>query len=185
MGVITTLGARIGGAEIDTGFHVTTPDAPVVQEFLAQMNAAGCTYAVVESTSHGLDQARVAAVDFDVAAVTNITHEHLDYHGSRDAYVEAKAKLFRMLYATPPKAGVDRCAILNADDAGSYEALGAVMAEEAERCGFVLPIRSYGIAVRQEREDRRSAGAPDVVGIRYHLSARSDPLYTVVVARRV
>ena len=95
VGMITTVGARIRGQESDTGLHVTTPDAPDVQRFLAQMRDAGCQYAVVESTSHGLNQDRVFAVDFDIAAVTNITHEHLDEHGTRAAYVAAKAKLFR------------------------------------------------------------------------------------------
>lgn len=146
VGVITTVGARIGGSEIDTGFHVTTPDAPAVQRFLRQMVDAGCTHAIVESTSHGLHQGRVAAVDFDVAAVTNITHEHLDYHGTRDAYVAAKALLFRSLFRSPGKLGVPRCAVLNADDQGSYGALLAVLAEEMAACGQPVPVRSYGIA---------------------------------------
>ncbi len=145
VGVITTVSARIGGAEIDTGFHVTTPDAPDVQRFLRQMVDAGCTYAVVESTSHGLHQGRVAAVDFDIAAVTNITHEHLDYHGTRDAYVAAKALLFRSLYRSPVKPGIARCAVLNADDAGSYGALLSALAEEAAAHAFAAPVRSYGI----------------------------------------
>jgi len=151
VGVITTVAARIGGEEIDTGFHVTTPDAPDVQRFLAQMREAGCSYAIVESTSHGLNQSRVAAVDFDIAAVTNITHEHLDEHGSREAYVAAKALLFRALYGSPAKPGVPRCAVLNADDEGSFDALKAALAEEAARHGFTIPVRTYGIA---------DAGAP-------------------------
>jgi UDP-N-acetylmuramoyl-L-alanyl-D-glutamate--2,6-diaminopimelate ligase len=150
-GVITTVGARIGGAEIDTGFHVTTPDAPEVQQFLAEMRNAGCRYAIVESTSHGLDQGRVAAVDFDIAAVTNITHEHLDYHGTREAYVQAKAKLFRALYASPPKPGAPRCAVLNADDEGSYEALRTVLAEEAARHTTAVSVRSYAMARNGQR----------------------------------
>lgn len=150
VGVITTVGARIRGEEIDTGLHVTTPDAPEVQRFLRAMVDAGCRYAVVESTSHGLHQERVAAVDFDVAAVTNITHEHLDYHGSREAYVAAKALLFRALFASPPKPGVPRAAVLNADDPGSYDALRAVLAEEKLRSSFEIPIRSYGIAGRSQ-----------------------------------
>ena len=145
VGVVTTVGARIGGQESDTGLHVTTPDAPAVQRFSRAMVDDGCRYAVIESTSHGLDQARVAAVDFDVAAVTNITHEHLDYHGSRDAYVAAKALLFRTLYASPRKPGVPRCAVLNADDAGSYGALLAVLNEEAAIHDEAVPVRSYGI----------------------------------------
>jgi len=145
VGVVTTVGAHIYGQAIDTGLHVTTPDAPAVQRFLAEMVAAGCQYAVIESTSHGLAQARVAAVDFDIAAVTNITHEHLDFHGTRDAYVAAKARLFRSLYATPPKPGVARCAVLNADDTGSYGALLAVLSQEALLHNCQVPVRSYGI----------------------------------------
>ncbi|MCS6825665.1 MAG: UDP-N-acetylmuramoyl-L-alanyl-D-glutamate--2,6-diaminopimelate ligase [Caldilinea sp.] len=150
VGVITTVGARICGEEIDTGLHVTTPDAPEVQRFLRAMVDAGCCYAVVESTSHGLHQQRVAAVDFDVAAVTNITHEHLDYHGSREAYVAAKALLFRALFASSPKPGVPRAAVLNADDAGSYDALRAALAEEMESSRLDVAIRSYGIAGRSQ-----------------------------------
>ncbi|MFN8491507.1 MAG: UDP-N-acetylmuramoyl-L-alanyl-D-glutamate--2,6-diaminopimelate ligase [Caldilineaceae bacterium] len=146
VGVITTVGARIRGQENDTGLHVTTPEAPEVQHFLAQMREAGCTYAVVESTSHGLDQARVAAVDFDIAVVTNITHEHLDYHGTRDAYVAAKAKLFRALFASPAKLDTPRCAVWNADDVGSFGALQAVLAEETAQHGPVVAVRTYGIA---------------------------------------
>lgn len=148
VGVITTVGARIRGEEIDTGLHVTTPDAPDVQRFLRAMVDAGCRYAVVESTSHGLHQQRVAAVDFDVAAVTNITHEHLDYHGTREAYVAAKALLFRALFASSPKPGAPRAAVLNADDAGSYDALRAALAEEMESSALDVAIRSYGIAGR-------------------------------------
>ena len=144
VGVITTVGARIRGEEQETGLHVTTPDAPQVQAFLAQMRNAGCTHAVVESTSHGLVQQRIAAVDFDVAAVTNITHEHLDYHGTRDAYVAAKARLFQMLFESPakPMVGFDgqnipRAAVLNADDAGSYEALQQAIEDCESDCHII------------------------------------------------
>ncbi len=144
VGVITTVGARIRGEAQETGLHVTTPDAPQVQQFLAQMRDAGCTHAIVESTSHGLAQQRVAAVDFDVAAVTNITHEHLDYHGTRDAYVAAKARLFEMLFESPakPLAGLDgqdipRAAVLNADDEGSYEALQQAIEDCESDCHVI------------------------------------------------
>lgn len=146
VGVVTTVGARIRGADSETGLHVTTPDAPEVQAFLRAMVDEECRYAVIESTSHGLHQQRVAGVDFDVAAVTNITHEHLDYHGSRDAYVAAKAMLFRSLYVSPRKPGIPRCAVLNADDVGSYAALLAVLHKEATLHGYHVPVRSYGIA---------------------------------------
>ncbi len=153
VGIVTTVGARICGEETDTGYHVTTPDAPVIQHFLSQMNREDCCYAVIESTSHGLDQRRVDAIDYDIAAVTNITHEHLDYHGTRDAYVAAKARLFRKLYDVAAKPGrydesnfwEKRCAILNADDEGSYAVLRGVLEEESAQHGFTVPVRSYAI----------------------------------------
>jgi UDP-N-acetylmuramoyl-L-alanyl-D-glutamate--2,6-diaminopimelate ligase len=120
-GMISTVNARIGVEEIDTGLHTTTPDAPDVQRYLAQMVEAGATHAVLEVTSHGLAQKRVAGVDFDVAVVTNITHEHLDAHGSLEAYQKAKASLFeglaRSFRKTGPRgAGVPKVTVLNRDD---------------------------------------------------------------------
>jgi UDP-N-acetylmuramoyl-L-alanyl-D-glutamate--2,6-diaminopimelate ligase len=85
-------------------------------------------YAAIESTSHGLAQHRVAACEYDVAVVTNITHEHLDYHGSYEAYREAKALLFRALSNSVHKPGVPKVAVLNADDS-SYRFLRAIPAE--------------------------------------------------------
>jgi UDP-N-acetylmuramoyl-L-alanyl-D-glutamate--2,6-diaminopimelate ligase len=115
-GLITTISALIGEDALDTGFHVTTPEAFDLQGYLAQMLAAGCTAAVVETTSHGLDQARVAYVDYDVSVVTNVTHEHLDWHGSWENYMAAKARLFDALSTTARKPGIAKTAVLNRDD---------------------------------------------------------------------
>ncbi len=132
VGVITTVGARIAGVEQETGLHVTTPAAPAVQALLAQMRAAGCAYSVVESTSFGLEQRRVAAVEYDAAALTNITHEHLDIHGSFEAYRSAKFLLFRSLFRGGNAAAGPRIAVFNKDD-GSCEPLQAALAEEQAR----------------------------------------------------
>jgi UDP-N-acetylmuramoyl-L-alanyl-D-glutamate--2,6-diaminopimelate ligase len=116
-GMISTIGAKIDDAVIDIGTHVTTPGAPEIQRFLAQMVDAGIEYVVLETTSHALDQRRVLHCGFDVAVLTNITHEHLDYHGSYEAYRDAKARLFHALYEDPSrKPDVPRYSILNADD---------------------------------------------------------------------
>lgn len=115
-GLVSTVAAVIGDRQIDTGLHTTTPDAPAVQAYLAEMVAALCTYAVLETTSHGLHQKRVDACDFDVAVVTNITHEHLDYHGSFENYRESKATLFRMLQTAARKPDMPKISVLNADD---------------------------------------------------------------------
>ena len=120
-GMISTVNAIVGERVLDTGFHTTTPPAPETQAYLAEMVEAGLTHAVLEATSHGLAQHRVTACEFDIGVVTNITHEHLDYHGSREAYFAAKARLFDMLAETPPKPqGNPRLAVLNRDDEGSY-----------------------------------------------------------------
>jgi UDP-N-acetylmuramoyl-L-alanyl-D-glutamate--2,6-diaminopimelate ligase len=115
-GMISTVNAVIGQDTLDTGLHTTTPDATDVQRLLAQMVASGMEMCVLEVTSHGLAQHRVTACDFDVAVVTNITHEHLDIHGSLDAYRAAKASLFKGLMAGFRKPGVAKTAILNQGD---------------------------------------------------------------------
>lgn len=116
-GMISTVNAVIGEETVDTGFHVTTPEAPEIQRYLAQMVAAGSTHCVVETTSHGWAQHRVDACEFNIGVLTNITHEHLNDHGSFENYRAAKARLFQSLAETHSKKGGDlRVAILNRDD---------------------------------------------------------------------
>jgi UDP-N-acetylmuramoyl-L-alanyl-D-glutamate--2,6-diaminopimelate ligase len=116
-GMISTVNALIGKEVLDTGFHVTTPDAHDVQRYLAKMVEAGLTHVVLETTSHGWAQHRVDACEFDIGLVTNITHEHFDEHGSYENYRAAKARLFSSLERTGPKPqGNPRLAILNRDD---------------------------------------------------------------------
>jgi UDP-N-acetylmuramoyl-L-alanyl-D-glutamate--2,6-diaminopimelate ligase len=114
--VITTIRAEIGGEDYDTGFHVTTPEAFDVQRYLHRMVEAGTEIAVLETTSHALDQGRVACVDYDVAVVTNVTHEHLDWHGSWENYMASKARLFEALNNSYRKPGTPKVAVINADD---------------------------------------------------------------------
>lgn len=88
---------------------LTTPGADVVARTLGRMVRHGCTRAAIEVSSHALDQSRVEGVEFAVAVFTNLTGDHLDYHGSMEAYASAKAKLFERL---APEA----LAIVNEDD---------------------------------------------------------------------
>ncbi len=135
-GLISTVNAIIGDEILDTGFHVTTPDAPDVQKYLAQMLTAELTHVVIETTSHGWAQYRVDACEFDIGVVTNITHEHLDQHGSFENYRAAKARLFLSLDKTLPKShGNPRLTILNRDDS-SYDYLSGISSE---------PMVSYGL----------------------------------------
>ena len=108
---IGTLGAGLHGA-VEAGER-TTPDAIRVHALLAQFRDAGATHVAMEVSSHALDQRRVDAVKFDVAVFTNLTRDHLDYHGTMHAYGAAKAKLF----AWPDL----RAAAVNVDDAFGRE----------------------------------------------------------------
>lgn len=137
-GLISTVNAVIGDEVLDTGFHVTTPDAPDVQRYLASMVEAGLSHVVLETTSHGWAQHRVDACEFDVGVVTNITHEHLDQHGTYENYRAAKARLFQSLAVTRPKPqGNPRLAVLNKDDS-SYAYLSTLVKG---------PQTSYGLDV--------------------------------------
>jgi UDP-N-acetylmuramoyl-L-alanyl-D-glutamate--2,6-diaminopimelate ligase len=89
---IGTLGAGLHG-QLREGER-TTPDAIVVQRLMSEFRRDGATHVAMEVSSHALEQGRVAAMDFAVAAFTNLTRDHLDYHGSMEAYGAAKAKLF-------------------------------------------------------------------------------------------
>lgn len=116
-GMVSTVNAVIGNEVFDTGFHVTTPEAPDTQRYLAMMVDAGLTHAVFETTSHGWAQHRVEACEFDIGVLTNITHEHLNDHGSFENYRLAKARLFQSLQETHIKVqGNPKLAVLNFDD---------------------------------------------------------------------
>ncbi len=117
VGIISTVNALIGQEAYDTGFHVTTPQAPEIQHYLFQMREMGITHAVLEATSHGLAQHRVTGCEFDMGVLTNITHEHINDHGSFEAYRQAKARLFTELAQRPEKPnGLEPLAVLNRDD---------------------------------------------------------------------
>ncbi len=93
-GVIGTLGYGLF-PELRPGIH-TTPDPVTIQGLLASMTAQGAHYAVLEVSSHGLDQGRVNGVEFDVAVFTNLSRDHLDYHGDLSRYGAAKRRLFEI-----------------------------------------------------------------------------------------
>jgi len=92
--LISTVTAKIGQKEIDTGFHVTSPDSWKLQRLLREIINQGFEYVVLEATSHGLVQNRFFGCHFKIGVVTNITHEHIDYHKTYLNYLKAKAKLF-------------------------------------------------------------------------------------------
>jgi UDP-N-acetylmuramoyl-L-alanyl-D-glutamate--2,6-diaminopimelate ligase len=105
--LISTTGAVVYGRESeDLDFHVTTPSPFKLQKLLRDARTTGSTHIVLESTSHGLAQHRVLGCNFRIGVLTNVTDEHLDYHGTYDRYLRAKARLFRKVETS----------ILNRDD---------------------------------------------------------------------
>ena len=135
-GLSGTVATQIGDRREANPEHTTTPGAPLLQRTLRAMVDGGNGVAVVETTSHGLAADRVLGIAYDVAILTNLTHEHIEFHGSWEAYRDAKLSLFERLSASPlnpvkelagrrwPKA-----AIVNADDPNAGAFVG--VAQEA------------------------------------------------------
>lgn len=121
-GVIGTISYRYGGKEQRR--ENTTPESTEIQALLSEMLQAGVRYAVMEVSSHALDQARVEGVEFDTAIFTNLTHDHLDYHGTFEAYRDAKQRLFLHYLARSTKE--KKYAIMNLDD----PSVGSLMPSE-------------------------------------------------------
>lgn len=93
--MVSTVGAAIGDKTYDVGFHVTTPSPFALQKYIKQAADNGNKYLILETTSHALDQYRAYGIHFAIAVLTNITHEHLDYHKTYERYITAKMKLFK------------------------------------------------------------------------------------------
>jgi len=124
-GFFSTVQYSDGGEAEWNPEHQTTPEATAVQRMLYEMAENGCAYAVVESSSHGLSPRtnRLGDVEFDAAVFTNVTHEHLEFHGSWEQYRDDKANLFRALDKNRAKTDIGGAAlipkpfgVINADD---------------------------------------------------------------------
>lgn len=137
-GVLGTLGAGIPGRLVQT--HQTTPDPIRVQQLLAEQQMTGNSHCVMEVSSHALDQGRVNGVAFRGAILTNLTRDHLDYHGSLAAYGAAKARLFRDFPL--------EYALINLDDAFSTELLGILSGRSVRVLGYSIQDRSLPVQER-------------------------------------
>lgn len=109
-GILGTLGAEFGDRRLETGH--TTPQSPDLQRILATMRDAGVRGVAMEASSHAIDQARIYGCAFRVAVFTNLTQDHLDYHGTMEAYAEAKMRLFNWRGTGLPPGH----AVINLDD---------------------------------------------------------------------
>ena len=133
--MITTVAAQIGEETYDTGLHTTTPSAFTLQKYIRKAVDAKSDYLVLEVTSHALDQNRVHGINFKIGVITNVSHEHLDYHGSYENYLKTKSKLLRRA----------QIPVLNEDDE-SFRTLKSILSgrniltySQNDKSGFMLP----------------------------------------------
>ena len=135
-GLLGTVDRKVGTLREANVEHATTPEAPIIQGSLRAMAATGNEVAVIETTSHGLALERVGGTAYDAAILTNLTHEHLEFHGSWEAYRDAKLSLFERLRTGPPNPpktvhgrAWPKLAVVNLDDPSA--GLFAGVAQEA------------------------------------------------------
>jgi UDP-N-acetylmuramoyl-L-alanyl-D-glutamate--2,6-diaminopimelate ligase len=175
-GFVSTVQHKVGAAEEWNPEHQTTPEAPTVQAALAAMRAAGLEYAVIEASSHGLSPRtnRLGDVAFDVGVMTNVTHEHLEFHGSWEQYRTDKANLFRGLDAV----GHDKLlgGAAAADAAVRIPAFGVVNADDPSAAYFAAATdrRSYTFSVCGADADLSvKSVVPDAAGNSYEILVRA------------
>ena len=114
-GFATTVDFKVTDHEWENETRQSTQEAVEVQEFLAELLVAGGTWGVIEATSHALALRKLRGCEVDIAVFTNLTPEHLDFHGTVQKYLDAKGELFAMLAISADK-GIAKTAVLNADD---------------------------------------------------------------------
>mgnify|MGYP001603549463 CR=1 FL=1 len=129
VGMLTTVSFGFDGKQVQNQLNMTTISPFLMQKYLRQMRRAGCTDVVIETTSHAVSQHRIWGLHFDALALTNISHDHLDYHGTMEQYKAVKLKLFSLPH---------RLSVVNRDD----EAFDEFWREPAGQK------RSFGLASR-------------------------------------
>ncbi len=159
VGMLTTADIHVDDQVFRNDHKMTTLRPFMFQKMLRMMVNRGCKYAIVEVTSHAMDQHRLWGVSVDVSVLTNITHEHLDYHETEEAYIRAKGKLFDLLNFTKRKPNVPKVSVINADDPqahyfekfvsdrtylyglskGSYQALALALTPDGSQFVFKVP----------------------------------------------
>lgn len=159
-GFATTVDFKMAGSAWANETRQSTQEAVEIQEFFAELLVAGGTWGVLEATSHALALRKVRGCDIDIAVFTNLSPEHLDFHGTLQAYLDAKALLFAQLARSADK-GVPKTAVLNADDphwryladrSGDARVLTYGIDAHADVQGTILAADASGSRIRIARE---------------------------------
>lgn len=170
VGLVGTTGTRINGTPVPT--KLTTPEAPTMQALLARMVAEGVTHVVMEVSSHALELGRVKGIGFDVAAFTNLSQDHLDFHPTMEDYFRAKTLLFtRMQDGTTPRAVVciddewgRQMASVAAQAGDDVVTISSPDATAETPHGFAVPWKVESVTVAPNgRQDIQLLAGPDEV----------------------
>lgn len=116
VGMASTINFQVGEKKWRNIDKQTTVSPFKLQKLLRKMVREGCKYAILEVTSHAITQSRIFGINFDMAVVTNVTPDHVEYHGSFNSYLNEKGKLFRKVSKGRRKFGVSKMLVMNADD---------------------------------------------------------------------
>jgi UDP-N-acetylmuramoyl-L-alanyl-D-glutamate--2,6-diaminopimelate ligase len=166
--VLGTLGTGFPGALVQTGY--TTPDAPLLQTQLKELLDAGAQQGVMEISSHALDQERISGLDMHSAVFTNLTQDHLDYHGTIGEYADVKAKIFK-------QPGL-KYAVINFDDAFGRElAMKLLAAGGLEVWGYALNKAAFAGFEKFSKDLKRAYAEDTILTLTgYHSQFSSDEL---------
>ena len=165
----------------------TSPEADITQGLLAEMVDAGCSHAVVESTSHGLSLHRLDHCEFDVGVFTGLSDDHLDFHGSRDEYLQAKLNLFRFLDTALDK-GLAKSAVVRSDDphrdavASASEAQLITVSPDASSDAPPADLSCSDLDLRADGSRFRLATPAGALGVDLALPARFNVGNTLLAA---
>lgn len=172
-GLIGTIESIIQDHRYPSGF--TTPDLLTNHRFFYEMKTHGCKSAVMEVSSHGLDQGRVEGLEFDVAVFTNLTQDHLDYHQTMERYALAKAKLFSALGQDPQscKKTLPKYAVVNGDSPATPELL--------KHCG--AEVLTYGIEKPADIRSTDLVLSPEGMQCNIHYKQEVLPFHCQLIGR--
>lgn len=116
VGLTSTVRYKVGDTVWSNRDKMTTQSPFFLQKMLSRMVKENCDYAVIEVTSHAVDQSRIYGINFDVVAITNLTGDHIEYHGSMEEYMHAKGKFIGSVFSMRRKKEILKTVIVNADD---------------------------------------------------------------------
>lgn len=180
--LMTTVAYGVGDDIKPQISHMTTTSAPVLQRRLRDFKRQGAQWVILETTSHSLAQHRVWGIPYEIAVMTNLTHEHLDYHGTFERYRDAKVKLFKIAARHGRKFGV-----VNADDPNAKAFIDAI--SESMSYGVTSgQLTAHNIQLSADKSTYKAVVGGDEYDITCHIPGEFNvynSLATVAVGRKL